>query len=500
MQTIRIRVLLLISTFFSSAAAQWSDSDLKKCLCWDSEKNNWCKGSDQWDQCEDYWNTYAPYVIIALFGAGVILVGIFAYYITRCLVCCNRLCCKGVGSGISKTTLSTYRVLLVLCFITLVVTVGVSSHYRADDVHDGLQSVNTSFTTQTNALRAVTSLYMNTTYDLLEEVGYPSGSVPFNITTAITTVNHNVDHWMHNVNNKQHDIMSHLWVLDMFLWPSLITTALLLVFNMLKIHRVVPEIMVFFVFITALAAFFLQFTVGASRKASIDLCDDYEPVADQVIKIIDSKIGGCGEEGRLGGIITSTVFIQDSYITESCKAANVSVGLLCSKYFTCDTCDTLDGVASVLANGSVLTDGASLGCVGCSISQCAEKCTDSEAKTLSSEAVQKDSHVRGGLATLKKEVYPVADCSYFKSMFMAGRPAICGDFKPSTKDYFVTVGVAGVFAMVVFIFATLANYMYVKEQELHVYEACTVYPTNAMRDEATPLTQKETMSTYSYNQ
>eukprot|EP01064_Diplonema_japonicum_P015954 TRINITY_DN23_c0_g2_i3.p1 TRINITY_DN23_c0_g2~~TRINITY_DN23_c0_g2_i3.p1 ORF type:complete len:496 (+),score=161.27 TRINITY_DN23_c0_g2_i3:74-1561(+) len=465
MQTIRIRVLLLISTFFSSAAAQWSDSDLKKCLCWDSEKNNWCKGSDQWDQCEDYWNTYAPYVIIALFGAGVILVGIFAYYITRCLVCCNRLCCKGVGSGISKTTLSTYRVLLVLCFITLVVTVGVSSHYRADDVHDGLQSVNTSFTTQTNALRAVTSLYMNTTYDLLEEVGYPNGSVPPTITTAITTVNHNVDHWMHNVNTAQDDVMSHLWLLDMFLWPSLITTALLLVFNMLGFHRIVPEFMIFFVFVTALSAFFLQFTAGFFRKASVDLCDDYFPVVGSLMEIIDSKIGGCGEEGRLGGIITSTVFIQDSYITESCKAANVSVGLLCSKYFTCDTCDTLDGVASVLANGSVLTDGASLGCVGCSISQCAEKCTDSEAKTLSSEAVQKDSHVRGGLATLKKEVYPVADCSYFRNMLTAVKPSICGDFEPSTEDYFNTVGVAGVFVMFVFILATLGNYMFLKEEQ-----------------------------------
>eukprot|EP01059_Diplonema_ambulator_P033797 TRINITY_DN722_c0_g1_i1.p2 TRINITY_DN722_c0_g1~~TRINITY_DN722_c0_g1_i1.p2 ORF type:complete len:501 (+),score=171.90 TRINITY_DN722_c0_g1_i1:50-1552(+) len=483
-------MVVLLST--CCEALRWQNSDLDQCLCWDAEKDNWCKGSDMWNQCEDYWNTYAKWVVISLFGAAFVLVGCVIYYVMRCLACCHKICCSSKwNNGVTTPVLTTYRCFLLVVFITLSVTTGCGVHYRKTDVDHGFKEVNRTLTQQTDTLRSLTSQYTNTTNSLLKDINGPHWVAD----DAVLRVENNINTWTGNINDKQDDIVSHLWVLDMFMWPALLTTFIVLLCNLFKLHRVFPEVLVFFVALTAYLAFTLQFTSGAVNKAARDTCIDYSPLSDRVMEIIDTKMGGCNASGKLGYIINSTVFIEQSYVNESCVGdyANTLYELCRNGSFSCDTCDSMDTVSSVITNGSRMLE-ADWGCLGCTIEECATGCTAGSAvQVASQEVVARDARLTEGVAELKEKAYPIAECKQFREMIDAAYPSICYEFKPNVYDYWETAGAAAFAVMFAFALATLGNIMYPEEASLLVYNVYAPQAYTGMSaDEETALhTQKQ---------
>ena len=255
----------------------WNNTKLQKCLCWDSEMNDWCST----DQCDSYFkNASQGYVA----GAAAVILLLLALFIWVAVSIVRMCCCKRRGSGgTTPKTVSVYKGVSIVLFVVYLAATCATAVQNGTDGYDGVTAVadvvnrkaqddKTTVKSAQNSLNAIGSL--------------PGGYVPTDVWIKFTDIMLNVESYSGKIEDARDGISNNYqWISTVIIWSPTISIVTGLIFIMVSLRCCAIHFNTWVLAILAIIVGCIQVIVGIFAFTSRDICRDYNGVANQVITI-----------------------------------------------------------------------------------------------------------------------------------------------------------------------------------------------------------------------
>eukprot|EP01059_Diplonema_ambulator_P033402 TRINITY_DN696_c0_g1_i1.p1 TRINITY_DN696_c0_g1~~TRINITY_DN696_c0_g1_i1.p1 ORF type:complete len:511 (+),score=133.62 TRINITY_DN696_c0_g1_i1:62-1594(+) len=442
----------------------WMHPDLERCLCWNRQTNDWCEG--YWDQCENYWQSVYGAAAPGVIAAVVMAIFVAVYYTLRVLSClkCVTCCVLSKGStsdegGMKSGVVVGFRKTMYVVILMMAVSGGLCISWRVGDIRDGMQDVNDNLAQLSIDMRKSNNAYYWSSLQLAAMLNAND-----TIMGMIKTQADDVYRWIKDMDDARSQAMSSAWLLDLFIAIPLGFMVLLVILSVLRVHRVLPEFMVFVTIFFALAVCIIQSSFGVLSVVRPDVCDDYNNVAHVAFDILHSELKCDGSpDAAMGKMFITTHALNALYANGSCNAT------VCDgDNFRCtENCSSVEAVTFMIYETSRLVNETARGeCVGqCTIAECATNCSEGETKTMALQMLKNNKIMTIFNGLMVESVYPLASCELFEKQIKEQQDNICWtSWKAKVSPYAVSASFMAFLSVMMVVYYGLLNCIYERQE------------------------------------